>query len=136
MIINLTRKFYFEDRTIGIMTFNFTQFYTLEDKDRGLEKGGQKIPKKTAIPKGTYKLTISWSNRFHNYMPHILDVPQFTGIRIHAGNRPEDTEGCILIGKKYDERFQEIRESRGAFREFMKLLREALKTQEVWLKIE
>lgn len=72
--------------------------YTLEDLDRDLENGGKKIYGSTAIPKGSYKVAIDFSPRFKRQMIHVLDVPGFSGIRIHAGNTAEDTEGCILVG--------------------------------------
>ncbi len=71
---------------------------TCEDRDRNLELGGIKIPKQTAIPRGYYRLTVSMSKRFGKLMPELLDVPQFSGIRIHGGNTHEDTEGCPLLG--------------------------------------
>ena len=73
--------------------------YTLEDVDRQLESGGTKIKGQTAIPKGSYKVVIDFSNRFQKQMMHVLNVPGFEGIRIHAGNTDKDTEGCILLGK-------------------------------------
>ena len=74
--------------------------HTLEDTDRFLElKGvGAKIYASTAIGAGEYKGRLSMSNRFKKVMPEILNVPGFTGIRIHAGNTDKDTEGCILVG--------------------------------------
>lgn len=73
---------------------------TLEDQDRYLENvGGQfKVDGETCIPRGEYNVIIDFSNRFKCEMMHVLDVPFFDGIRIHAGNTKEDTHGCLLVG--------------------------------------
>lgn len=73
---------------------------TLEDTDRKLECGGEKVHGETAIPRGTYKVVINWSNRFKRELPQVLDVPGFEGIRIHGGNFPADTLGCVLVGSR------------------------------------
>lgn len=86
--------------TIGKLYVDGVFFaYTLEDIDRHLEDGGKKINGETAIPRGSYKVIIDFSNRFQKQMMHVLNVPGFEGIRIHAGNTDKDTEGCILLGK-------------------------------------
>lgn len=55
--------------------------------------------KPRAIPPGQYELTIRWSPRFGKQMPHIENVPGFSGIEIHIGNYPPDTHGCLIVGK-------------------------------------
>lgn len=86
--------------TIGKLYVDGVFFaYSLEDVDRKLEAGGQKIKGETAIPRGVYGVVIDFSTRFQKQMMHVLNVPQFEGIRIHAGNTDKDTEGCILLGK-------------------------------------
>ena len=99
MKLSLIRKVFTDKSTIGILQIDGgVSMFTLEDVDRKLEAGGVKIPGQTAIPRGTYTVIIDFSNRFQRMMLHVLDVPQFDGIRIHAGNTAVDTEGCILVG--------------------------------------
>lgn len=70
---------------------------TLEDTYRDLSKES-KVYGETAIPYGMYKVILSRSNKFKKILPLLLNVPHFEGIRIHNGNYPKDTEGCILVG--------------------------------------
>lgn len=72
---------------------------TLEDPDRRLESGGEKIYGDTAIPRGRYRVTASLSKRFQKLMPEVHDVPQFTGVRIHGGNTEADVLGCIELAQ-------------------------------------
>ncbi len=82
------------NRTIGKLSIEGVYFcYTLEDTFREI-----KIPKMTCIPYGQYDVIIDDSSRFGRPMPHVLNVPGFDGVRIHAGNTARDTDGCILVG--------------------------------------
>lgn len=63
---------------------------------------GAKVYGLSAIAAGVYRIIINMSNRFKKRMPLLLDVPGFTGIRIHSGNTEEDTLGCILVGMRLD----------------------------------
>ncbi len=136
MIIEQVRKDFYPDITLGGMYIDGTWFcYVLEDTDRKLEDGGIKIPGKTAIPRGHYQVIIDMSDRFKRRMPHILNVPQFEGIRIHAGNRPEDTEGCPILGFQRRIDNNTVFESILAFEEFLFRLYDGLKTGEVWVNI-
>lgn len=101
-LLLLLRRFDFQaTRTRGELIANGLHFaYVCEDTDRRLESGGIKVPKQTAIPRGRYKVILSYSNRFGRIMPEILNVPQFAGIRFHGGNDEHDTEGCPLLGEE------------------------------------
>ena len=96
MILVLKRNFKGPDYTIGKLYIDGHYFCdTLEDTVR---PSGTKIAGRTAIPAGEYKVVKSYSPRFKKILPEILDVPGFTGVRIHAGNTAKDTDGCILLG--------------------------------------
>lgn len=72
---------------------------TCEDADRFLENGGKKVQDKTAIPRGIYEVGITFSNRFQKPLPQLFEVEGYSGVRIHGGNRAENSQGCILVGQ-------------------------------------
>ena len=78
---------------------------TLEDRVADVNRNGEldgterKVPGKTAIPYGTYKIFYGWSPRFGRNLPRLLNVTAFDGILIHPGNTAEDSAGCILVGR-------------------------------------
>ena len=68
------------------------------------------------------------------WLPILLGVPNFEGIRIHAGNTAKDTQGCILVGR--NQRVGEVLESRKWLYELKQKIVEAKKRGEpVWLTI-
>ena len=78
---------------------------TVEDKVRDINKNGKfdegekKVYGETAIPYGTYEVKWTYSPRFKRYMPELLNVSNFSGIRIHSGNTAADSLGCIIVGE-------------------------------------
>ena len=73
---------------------------TLEPVWRDFAHGAYKLKKGCAIPEGRYPVVITYSPKFKKYLPLLLNVPKFSGIRIHAGNDAvKDSKGCILVGE-------------------------------------
>ena len=105
--------------------------FTLEDTDRFLEEGGIKLVGATAIPRGRYQVVINESVRFKRLLPLLIDVPQFSGVRIHPGNTHKHTEGCILVGKWHDhtEYGYIVKDSRETFQKLFDRLSEAFRSR-------
>lgn len=108
MTIRIDRKWKKAEYTISKVYINGRYFgcNALEDTDRGLlqtmqitELQRKKIKGKTAIPRGYYDVRITYSPKYKRMMPLVVDVPAFSGIRLHSLNKPEDSEGCIGFGK-------------------------------------
>jgi hypothetical protein len=130
MKVKLVREDFTEESTIGELFVDGTfQCYTLEDKVRD----GIKVPGKTAIPFGQYDVVINWSNRFQKYMPLLINVPNFSGIRIHPGNIASDTEGCVLVGNYRSKNM--ITESRKAYANLMKKFQSVEKKEKITIEI-
>lgn len=106
MKIRLVREPTAGGTTHGVMFVDGAYFgFTLEDAVREVADqpvSAWKVPGVTAIPAGTYPVTITLSQRFGRLLPLLEGVSGFTGIRIHAGNIPAHTEGCILVGFSRD----------------------------------
>ena len=100
MKLKLERLYKKDNYTIGKLYINDKYFCdTLEDTVRELNTINDKIKHKTAIPEGVYKVVVTMSPKFKRLLPLLLNVPFFTGIRIHRGNNKNDTSGCILVGE-------------------------------------
>jgi hypothetical protein len=120
MKIEVKRLHRTDNSTIGELTIDGKfECYTLED----IEREFVKIKGETAIPKGTYKVIINQSNRFKRLLPLLIGVPNFEGVRIHAGNSNHDTEGCILVGQNRSVDY--ITKSRKAFDSLFKKMQKA-----------
>lgn len=128
--------------TIGKLYINDQYFCdTLEDTDRGLTQsmteqqiGSKKVYGETAIPTGTYRIIISYSNKFKKQMPLLLNVPGFAGIRIHSGNTEKDSLGCIIVGK--NKAVGKVLESRDTYSKLFSILQEANKKETIKITIK
>lgn len=103
----LDRKWRKDTYTIGRLYVN-GEFLcnTIEDVDRKLNQNMSateiqkiKVMAETAIPTGTYAMRVSLSPKFKRELVEIVNVPAFSGIRIHRGNTPQDSAGCVIVGE-------------------------------------
>lgn len=141
--------------TIGRMYINGVYFCdTCEDTDRGLtqymslaEIKRKKIYSRTAIPTGTYNVTMNVvSPRFSKRdfykkncdggrVPRLLNVPGFDGVLIHVGNSAADSNGCLCVGK--NSQVGKVLNSTNTFLALYKKLKEAsLKGEKITITIQ
>lgn len=105
MELKLVREYKKSAYTIGWLYVNGKKFCnTLEDPVRDYSDPNYKVYGNTAVPYGTYTVTMVVSPKFSpryggRKVPRLNNVPDFTGILIHSGNTAKDTEGCILVGR-------------------------------------
>lgn len=121
--------------TIGKLYIDGVYFCdTIEDKDRGLSQPMPleeikkiKVPNETAIPTGTYNVTLNvvspkfkdraWAKPYGGKVPRILNVPGFEGVLIHPGTDQNSTSGCVILGK--NKIVGKVVESQATFKIFM-----------------
>jgi hypothetical protein len=122
MKLRLMRDQYKPDSTVGRLLVDGTfECFTLEDGIRT-----NKVHGRTAIPPGTYRVTVTPSPRFRKDLPRLHDVPNFQGVLIHPGNTAADTEGCILVGAQWRPGAEAIGQSRVAFAALFAKIQDAL----------
>lgn len=136
MELNVKRIARKDGYTIGRLFINNEYFCdTLEDTDRGLKDTMQvneilakKVKAETAIPTGKYDVILTFSPRFKRVLPLLLNVPGYQYIRVHNGNRPDSTEGCLLVGENKVK--GQVLNSRATLEKLMSVLLECEKRKE------
>jgi len=130
MDLLLQRKTEINNTVFGELFINGSFFcYTLEDKIRDV-----KIKHQTCIPQGSYNIIITHSTRFKELLPLLQNVPNFIGIRIHAGNTIEDTSGCILVGSSIEG--ERLLHSKITVNRLISKLQSALKKEKVKIEVK
>ncbi len=134
MKIEVERYEYSEKSTIGRLYIDGVKTcFTLEDKVRGSAEA--KIYGQTAIPAGTYRVTLrttgtiheAYKKRFgamHKGTLWIRNILGYEYVLIHCGNTPEDTLGCILVGANAER--DKITGSEKAYKEIYPIIADAL----------
>lgn len=137
MKVELIRIYTSPTYTIGKLYIDGVyQNDTLEDPDRGLDQSMSaaeirklKVYRRTAIPTGTYKITMSvQSPKFSKYpfylalckgyLPRLVGVKCYDGVLMHCGSTADNTDGCLLQG--YNTIKGRLTNSQAAFTKLMK----------------
>lgn len=141
-------------RTYNCKTYCISHIYinneyicdAIEDVDRMLDDSmtlseiqSKKVYAQTAIPTGTYRLTLNvvspkfskktyYKNFCGGKLPRVLNVKGFDGILWHRGSSEKDSAGCLILG--YNKVKGQVINSQQAFEKLYKILDEANKKGE------
>jgi hypothetical protein len=99
----------------------------------------------SAIPPGRYQIELQpspkflssgdpWIEQFASKMPHLARIPNRSLIMLHWGNRPENTDGCILVGLTHD--VDEVGESRLAFESLYRIIEGSATIGDCWITVQ
>ena len=146
MELTLTRTVldprYTQGRLTAAVGGNIFECDTLEPPDRDLsqdmdadEVRRRKRRGPTAIPRGRYLLVVTRSPRFARWLPLLVGVRGYDGVRIHAGNTAKDTRGCILVGQAAED--GHLTASRDTLQQLMDIIRCAeQRGEQMWLTVK
>lgn len=126
MIIELNRTVETKYSLIGDFICDGFKCFSLEPARTNPVNSGH-----PCIAAGRYSVSGSHSPHLGYYTPILENVPNRSDIRIHIGNVPKDTLGCILLGKTFQSILPDtVRQSHQAFDSFMKLFNAAISRKE------
>lgn len=147
MKVNVVRRYNNSRYCIGDLYVDGVWFSnTIEDTDRGLDNSMSvsdikkiKVYSQTAIPTGTYDLTIDiispkfyqkpyYKSFCNGRVPRVLNVKGFDGILIHKGVNQNSSAGCLIVG--YNTIKGQVTNTQQAFEKLYKLFKEAKNKKE------
>ena len=147
MKVNVVRRYNNSKYCIGDLYVDGVWFSnTIEDTDRGLDNSmsvsdikKKKVYAQTAIPTGTYDLTIDiispkfyqkpyYKSFCNGYVPRVLNVKGFDGILIHKGVNQNSSAGCLIVG--YNTIKGQVTNTQQAFEKLYKLFKQAKNKKE------
>lgn len=129
MKLKLQRIHYTQKSTCGELTIDDSREIFAHTLELPVKDG---LPG-SAIPPGTYAVTIYDSPHFGMEVPLLVGIPNRSEIEMHYGNYPTDSRGCILVGFTHD--LDVVGESRKAFEALFETIETAARAGECSIEI-
>jgi len=124
----LNRYLYMPDCTMGRLVVLDKVFHTLEPVKR------VDYVKPRCINPGLYSVEMEWSPAFEMVLPELKGVPDFDEVKLHYGNWPKNTKGCVLVGLSGGAGF--VNDSKDALKQIIEILNKAVAEHySIWIKI-